>query len=110
MLIVAHLHYNGTWDSASMITPDPTLVDDGFPDLSESLMTGIACRVITAREGECPCGSEVVRMNRRARRGVRWNALGIPKFNAYVEHRRKCLAMSGETRGWLYQNSKKIVA
>lgn len=95
---IAHLDCAGGADAVSMFQPDPVAVDELGEELSEHLETGLACRVIAVSQGECPCGAELLQLNRKMRRKTR------APFEAIVTHEYGCPAVSLTTRTWLHEH------
>lgn len=101
---VMHVHDDGTIDAASEFTFSiQQLVAVGKLPTGE-VYDGLDYRYRAVDQGQCPCGAQLLVLNRFMRRKM------FPdkkvQFDALVTHEYRCPAMSERTRQWVYQNRK----
>lgn len=101
---VLHVHDDGTIDASSEFTFDPVAVAEIDPELPATVERGIATRWHAVQYGVCPCGADLVVLNRAMRRKL--FPRRKPQFDALITHFSGCLAMHERTRQWVYQNRR----
>lgn len=101
---ILHVHDDGTIDASSDLAMDPDAVDDLGEELPEVVALGLACRHMAVDSGQCPCGAELVMLNRKMRRTMFPGRK--PQFDGLVTHFSGCPAMAGKTRQWIYRHRR----